>query len=167
MTVIGPDRPGLVDVLAQVVAAHEGNWQESRMARLGGQFAGILRVAVPAERQSALESALRALESQGLQVQVFPDAPPPAEPGDTTQLLEIVGQDRPGIIHQIAHAIAGHGANIEELESECVSAAMSGETLFRARIRVRLPRGGDPTGLRRHLEWLAADLIVDVTFAES
>ena len=60
MTVIGPDRPGLVESIAETVASHEGNWVESRMANLGGQFAGILRVELPADKQVALLQALRA-----------------------------------------------------------------------------------------------------------
>ena len=54
MTVIGPDRPGLVDTVAGLVAEHEGNWLESRMSRLGGHFAGILRVEVPASKDRDL-----------------------------------------------------------------------------------------------------------------
>ena len=42
MTVIGKDRTGLVETLAEIVAGHGGNWLESRMCRLGGEFAGIL-----------------------------------------------------------------------------------------------------------------------------
>ena len=49
LTLIGPDRPGLVEAVAQPIAANGGNWLESRMAHLGGKFAGILRVDVPAD----------------------------------------------------------------------------------------------------------------------
>ena len=73
MTIIGRDRPGLVDSVAQVVAAHGGNWLESRMSRLGGHFAGILRVSVPSDRQPALGNALRQLQSAGLSVVVHRD----------------------------------------------------------------------------------------------
>src|SRR4051812_3506563 len=38
MTIIGPDRPGLVELLASLVAEHGGNWLESRMSHLAGQF---------------------------------------------------------------------------------------------------------------------------------
>ena len=53
LTLIGPDRPGLVESLAKRVTAHGGNWVESRMAHLAGQFAGILRVEVPPENVAA------------------------------------------------------------------------------------------------------------------
>ena len=89
MTVIGQDRPGLVDSIAALVAAHGGNWLESRMSRLGGQFAGILRVEVPSENEPALVAELKKLESRGLTVVVHPDQPktapvlrPPERAGD-------------------------------------------------------------------------------------
>ena len=61
MTVIGPDRPGLVDSVAALVAEHGGNWLESRMSRLGGHFAGILRVDVPGENEPELVAGLKIL----------------------------------------------------------------------------------------------------------
>ncbi|MGL4399643.1 MAG: glycine cleavage system protein R, partial [Luteolibacter sp.] len=58
MTVLGGDRPGLVNSLAATVASHGGNWLESRMARLAGQFAGIVRIECPAATVDALIAAL-------------------------------------------------------------------------------------------------------------
>ena len=166
MTVIGPDRPGLVDAIAGLVAEHGGNWLESRMSRLGGQFAGILRVEVPPERMPHLSAALRGLEPQGLTVVVHADQPPAAPSPGRLSLLEIVGQDRPGIVRQLSHALAGYGVNVEELHTECASAAMSGETLFRARAKLSLPPECNVAELRRRLEKIAEDLIVDLTFEE-
>ncbi|HXP59690.1 MAG TPA: ACT domain-containing protein [Dongiaceae bacterium] len=166
MTVIGQDRPGLVDTIAGLVAGHDGNWLESRMSRLGGQFAGILRVEVPQEKMPPLSAALRRLETQGLTVVVHPDQPAPASSSPRLSLLEIVGQDRPGIVRQISHALAGYGVNVEELHTECASAAMSGETLFTARAKLSLPAECNVAELRRRLEKIAGDLIVDLTFQE-
>lgn len=167
MTVIGRDRPGLVETIARVVAGHSGNWLESRMSRLGGQFAGILRVELPGERIAPLTAALRALESQGLTVVVEPDQAPPAAAPHQVSLLQIVGQDRPGIVRQISHALAGYGVNVEDLHTECSSAAMSGEALFQANAKLSLPPQCNVAELRRRLEKIAADLIVDLTFEES
>jgi glycine cleavage system regulatory protein len=166
MTIIGPDRPGLVDSIARAVAENGGNWLESRMSHLGGQFAGILRVQVPADSEESLVCALRDLEAQALTIVVQSDRTPPAPAEAARKMLEIVGQDRPGIVHQISHALAAQGVNVEELHTECSSAAMSGETLFKARILVSIPRTCDVLALRRQLEHIAADLIVDVTLAE-
>ena len=68
LTLIGPDRPGLVESVAEVIAGHGGNWLESRMAHLTGKFAGILRVEIPTDRVAALTAALAALQERGLRV---------------------------------------------------------------------------------------------------
>ena len=49
-TVMGPDRPGLVEALASVVRQHDGSWQQSSMAHLADQFAGVVSVLVARER---------------------------------------------------------------------------------------------------------------------
>jgi glycine cleavage system regulatory protein len=166
MTVIGRDRPGLVELIADVIAAHEGSWLESRMAHLGGQFAGILRLEVPTAQETALVRALEALRTQGLAVVVQPDPGRGTAPSRVTALLDIVGQDRPGIVRQISHALARHGVNVEDLHTECVSAPMSGETLFKAAAKLHIPPGVDVRQLREALECLAADLVVDLSLAE-
>ena len=166
MTVIGPDRTGLVESVARAVADHGGNWLESRMCRLGGEFAGILRVEIPAEKKSALLAALQKLQSAGLQIVVRPDQPAAtAIPGKQTK-LEIVGADRPGIVHEITSALARANVNVEEFSSEVVSAPMSGENLFKAGARLQLPENCNLTALKKDLEKIAADLQVDVSFAE-
>ena len=163
MTVIAADRPGLVDAISGVIADHDGNWLESRMSRLGGQFAGILRVELPADQQESIGAALRSLDAEGLHVSMQLDTAVGTRSGDL-RILEVVGHDRPGIVRQISHALAAHGVNVEELSSEVASAAMSGEPLFKARAKVLLPTGCNPDELRQELEKIAADLIVELSF---
>lgn len=163
LTLIGKDRPGLVDALASVVADHGGNWLDSRMCHLGGEFAGILRVELPADRESDLAAALTKLDAQGLQVVVRTDhdEAPATHSGAT---IEIVGQDRPGIVKQISKALAQHQVNVEELHTERSSAPMSGEMLFQATIEVLAPANCDMAALRQSLEKIAADLMVEIRF---
>ncbi len=168
MTVLGTDRTGLVESLASLVAEHGGNWLESRMCRLGGEFAGILRIHVPADRQAALTRAVERLQERGLAVIIRSDASAPTatSPGPGQLMtLELVGQDRPGIVRQITAALAARNVNVEELETECVSAPMSGEILFKAQARLSVPPTCDPQGLRAELEKLAADMLVDLRLA--
>ena len=165
MTIISPDRTGLVEAVARAVAGHGGNWLESRMCRLGGEFAGILRIEIPAAKKSALLVALQKLQTNGLQIVVRDDAPVSAAAGKQTK-LEIVGADRPGIVREITHALARANVNVEEFSSEIVSAPMSGETLFKASARLQLPAGCDLAVLKKDLEKIAADLLVDVSLAE-
>jgi glycine cleavage system regulatory protein len=164
MTIISPDRTGLVESVARVVAGHGGNWLESRMCRLGGEFAGILRVELPAENKSALLAALQQLQAGGLQI-ILRESAAPVTAGRQTR-LEVVGADRPGIVHEITSALARAGVNVEEFSSEIASAPMSGEPLFKAEARLRLPEGCNCSALKADLEKIAADLLVDVSFAE-
>ena len=140
MTIIGPDRPGLVQLVAACVADHGGNWLESRMCHLGGQFAGILRVEVATERTYALIAALEVLKSSGLRVILHTESGAPMALAGAVALLELVGQDRPGILRAVTTVLASHGLNVEELSSERISAPMSGGTLFQAKVRVAVPR---------------------------
>ena len=164
MTLIGPDRTGLVESVARTVADHGGNWLESRMCRLGGEFAGILRVEIPAEKKPPLLAALQKIS--GLTVTVHDDAPKIFQTNAPRTKLEIVGHDRPGIVREITSALARAGVNVEEFFSEVASAPMSGETLFKAVARLQLPEGCNLAALKKDLEKIAADLLVDVSFAE-
>jgi len=165
LTLIGPDRPGLVEAVAEPIAAHGGNWLESRMAHLAGQFAGILRVEVPEEQAGALTEALRRLDTRGLHVTIQ-RGPRPAATPRRTLVVDLVGLDRPGIVREISHVLAERGVNIEELVTDRTQAPMSAELLFRSRARVNVPEGLDAAELRGRLEKLAQDLMVQVTLAE-
>ncbi|HVZ86256.1 MAG TPA: ACT domain-containing protein [Polyangia bacterium] len=162
LTLLGPDRPGLVELVAGVIAAHGGNWLESRMSHLAGKFAGILRAELPPERVAAATAALAALESRGLKVIVETAARLQAPPVEQHMDLELVGLDRPGIVREISQLLAGNGVNVEELTTNRVSAPMSAEMLFEARARVRVPASTDVAALQAELERLATDLVVEV-----
>jgi glycine cleavage system regulatory protein len=167
ITVIAKDRPGLVELLASLVARHGGNWLESHMARLGGQFAGILRVTAPLDRREQLLSALQALGSAGIRAQIQLDDPAAAPvAGGRAAEFTLVGTDRPGIVQQISEVFARRGVNVEELETECGNAPMSGEVLFRARARVVIPPSCPMAEMKAALERIAADLMVDASLNE-
>ncbi len=165
MTLIGPDRPGLVELVASRVASGGGNWLESRLCRLGGQFAGIIRVEVATAKADALAQALGALEAEGLRMVLQPESAAGSAP-DSSRLatLDLVGQDQPGILHQISRVLAAHGVNVEELSSERVNAPMDGSMLFQARAVVHLPANVSLNKLRIEIERIAGDLMVDFTF---
>ncbi len=167
MTIIGKDKPGLVESVARVVAEHGGNWLESRMCHLGGEFAGILRVHVAQEKQPALVQGLEALKAQGLSVLVQPDRGGiTAASPQKAVALEIVGQDRPGIVREISHALAKYNINVEEFSSECASAPMTGETLFKAQAHLQIPASCNLAAVQKELEKIAGDLMVDISLEE-
>ncbi len=165
MTVIGEDRPGLVEQLSAIIEDHGGNWEESRMVHLAGQFAGLLHVHVPGERAGELEAALASLD--GLSAAVS-RAPEPRSAPDATHTLELdlEGQDHPGIVHSVSAALAAKDVNVEELETEIRAAPMTGQKMFRARARLEAPKSVGLEDLAGDLEELAADLMVEVRVAE-
>jgi glycine cleavage system regulatory protein len=163
LTVIGDDRSGLVDALSGVVTRHGGNWDRSHMARLGGKFAGIVLVDIADSRAGALVDDLAPLESQGLLEITVERANAVEPPDDAIYLaLQLVGQDRPGIVHEISHALATSGVSIEELQTETMSAPMAGEQLFEATAVLRAPGDLPLDDLRTALEALANELMVDI-----
>jgi glycine cleavage system regulatory protein len=164
LTLLGDDRPGLVDSIAQVVAEYGGNWIESRMAHLAGHFAGVLRVEVDSAQAEALAAALRSLTLAGLDLVVHPDASAPMAPSNQPLIhLDLVGQDRPGIVREITRVLARLGVNVEELSTECKAAAETGQPVFRASADLRLRGSVTEDDLRRALEAVAVDLMVEIT----
>jgi glycine cleavage system regulatory protein len=164
LTLIGDDRPGLVEQLSDQILAAGANWEESRMARLAGKFAGILRVTVEGSDAERLTAGLGMLEASGLRVVV--ERSGGDEPPSRTIGLELVGHDRPGIVRDISRVLTHRGVNIEELDTEVTSAPMTGDGLFRARARLRMPPTLGVGELRGLLESLAADLMVDLAIDE-
>ena len=163
LTVLGEDRPGLVESLASIIAAHDGNWLESRMAQLAGQFAGILRTSVPDANAAALINALQGLAVHGLQVVVARSTTDELAQNSRWLTLDLVGNDHLGIIRDLARTLAQRGINIEELQTACTSAPMTGGILFKATARLRVPLEMAVTELQVTLEQLAHDLMVSIT----
>ncbi len=166
LTLIGPDHPGIVDSVSEVVAAHGGNWLESRMAHLAGKFAGVLCVEVADEQAAALEAALGRLEISGLKVIIERSAPVEV-PQQHAMEIELLGLDRPGLVHEISALLAAHGINVEELATDRPTAVHSGDRMFHAHLAVIVPETVDVTGVRHGLERLAGDLMVDIRLAEA
>lgn len=166
LTVIGHDKPGIVESLSRVVAAHDANWEDSRMARLANRFAGILRVTVARARAEELTEKLEQLSSAGLRVVVERTEGHDAPSSYRTLRLQLLGNDRPGIVREISHLLAERGVNIEELETERVSAAMTGGDLFKATATLRVPPPVSTEELRRGLESLANEMMVDLNLAD-
>ncbi len=162
LTVISADKPGLVESIAQAINRHGGNWLESRMARMAGQFAGILRVDVASDRVDALRLDLDALKAQEINVQVTVSGMA-EEAGHKVLQLSLVGNDRPGIVHEVSQILVRHGVNVEELETQCTPAPMSADLLFRAQARLGVLPQTDLSALRHDLENLADDLMVELS----
>src|SRR5260221_7425886 len=111
------------------------------MASLAGQFAGIVRFEVAAADADRLSTSLLEFQALGLRV-VIATGQGASAPADSHLLkLELLGLDRPGIIRDISRVLAEREISIEELHTEIVSGAMSGEQMFQAKALLRVPAG--------------------------
>ncbi len=163
LTVIGDDRAGLVNAVAQVVAGHGGNWERSQMAELAGKFAGIVLVTVPDNDVDQLVAALEPLHGM-LDIMAQPGSPEldVVAPGAQRFVLDLIGSDRPGIVREITDVLAAHAVNIDTLRTETREAPMSGGRLFEATAVLEVPGEVDMGALRVALERLANELMVDI-----
>jgi glycine cleavage system regulatory protein len=162
LTVQGKDKIGLVQALAGQVEQRQGNWLESRLCRLGGQFAGIVRVEFP----SPPENLPAKVESLTCHWDPVADEEATVAPLGSPARIDILSADRPGLVKQITHLLAEAGANVEEIESRVRSAPFSGEQMFEARCRISLAPNSDRAKLAMQLESLAEELMCDIDFED-
>lgn len=164
LTVIGDDRAGLVNALAEAVTAHGGNWERSQLAELAGKFAGIVLVSVPDERSDELAAALQPLAGL-LEVAVHAGAESKHTASATQVQVDLVGNDHPGIVRDVSGVLSRHGISIDKLITETREAPMMGGRLFEAHLTAGVSPGQNLVELQRDLERLATEILVDITVA--
>lgn len=165
LTVVGDDRAGLVAAVAEVIDAHGGNWESSRLAELAGAFAGIVEVSVPADRADELRGALGAID--GLVAVAIPGHDKGEDAASARRFsFQVLGNDHPGIVRELSSTLGAKGVSIERMTSETRDAAMAGGRLFEATISAVVPASVDVESLTADLERLAAELQVDVTLMD-
>ncbi|KAF6003950.1 hypothetical protein F1559_004308 [Cyanidiococcus yangmingshanensis] len=131
VTLNGADRRGIVHRFTAEVANHGGNFEESRMVRLGGEFVVMSLLTIPESRVHELRDAVQ---------RAFPDyavtcretrEEPVVEKDVRTLLVSVEGPDQRGIIRSLTEALVPFQAHIESMETETVSAPFAGWPLFR------------------------------------
>ena len=170
VTITCSDRPGIVERVTDVVVEHGGNWEESRLARLGGDFAGIVMVSAPPERAADLTAALTALTADEMTVAVKNTSPLAPVESDQHVLctLRLQGADHEGIVHDVSAYLAKQNINVEAMETEVVSAPMTATPLFHMEAQLAVPASLTIDNLRHNLLAIAEQLgvSIDVTPAQ-
>jgi len=165
ITVIATDRPGVVRALSDTVLNNQGNWLESSLSRLCGQFAGVVHLSVPSKNKATLLAAFDSLQADGINVTSHSDVSNEAASIDIKPLeITVEANDRPGIVEEITAVLAKLNVNVEQMQTECVSASMAGYELFRADLAVSLPEGLKIDQLEASLENVSDDLVVSLVF---
>jgi glycine cleavage system regulatory protein len=164
VTLACPDRPGIVERITDVISNYSANWEESRLARLGGDFAGIIKIGVADEQSAALADALRSMADGEMTVIVKRAEQPRDDDQQTATVFDLLlaGADHEGIVHEVAHYLAGHGINVETMETEVVRAPMSASPLFHMLAQIKVPGTLPPAELSANLERIGEQLGVDI-----
>jgi glycine cleavage system regulatory protein len=163
LSAAGSDRPGLTRALAEAVLAAGGNWLESHLSRLGGKYVGAVLVEIGEAELPGFEAAIRSVDALGLAVSLVSAGEEPPSTGALLS-LELVGQDRPGIVREVTSVLAGLDVNIEDFATRTENGAWSGERLFRAAARLSLPAGVTSDQVQSALEAIPGEIMVDFSF---
>ena len=163
ITVFAKDRPGIIRSLSDTVLANKGNWLESSLSRLCGQFTGIVHIAVESGNKPKLINALEALSGEAIEVTVQNSE------GVKTDDIEVNGlqilveaNDRPGIVKEIAEALTAENVNVDNIDTEIESASMAGYPIFRAHLFLAMPEDLSEDDLEDILEGVSDDVMVSI-----
>nr|WP_320130931.1 ACT domain-containing protein [uncultured Holophaga sp.] len=165
VTAIGPNRVGIVEWLTGLVSSCNGNISESRMAILGGEFAVIMLLEAEPDQLVRLKEVLAlGAPAKGIQATLKPTRHPGELPQGRPYVLETVSLDTPGTVHAATAVLAGHGVDIEALETSTRPAPWSGAPMFHMRATVLVGPEVSLGALKADLAQLEAQRDLDVQF---
>jgi glycine cleavage system regulatory protein len=164
VTVTCPDRPGIVERITEVVVRHAANWEDSRMARLGGDFAGIVLISVAPAEAGALTQSLLALADEETTVAVKTTRSEEITVLARSRLfqLHLAGADHEGIVHTVSAYLATRGINVESMETHLTRAPMSAAPLFHMDAVLKVPAELPVSELDQGLHEIGESLGVDI-----
>ena len=166
VSIVGADRQGIVSSLADRAQRFGANWAASRMTRLAGEFAGMVHLEVPRENADALATSLRDLASSGLQVVVARSDGTNVASSLRVVELELVGEDRLGIVSNLAKLLAGRGVSIESIHTDIVRSGVSGKQTFKVAAHLLVPAAVSVEALQQEVGSLAREMMLDIALGE-
>lgn len=140
LTALGPDRPGIVKEIASYVRRHGGNIEDTRMSKLGGEFAVLVLITGQDESISKLEQSLSELDV-ALSISCFMKRTTTSPPSGTLYQLEASGFDQPGIVESVTHVLAEKGVNVTSFSSRVENVPLTGTAMFFLDAQISLPDG--------------------------
>jgi glycine cleavage system transcriptional repressor len=137
ISAFGPDQTGIVSRLTGIISHHGGNVEDSRMTRLGSDFAILLLVSVPNDWVESLSVALQSI--QGLTIQTKLSQPLESKAQSATHTMHLSGADHEGIVYKVTDFLAEQNINIEEMDTSTSHAPISGTVLFTLNAQITCP----------------------------
>lgn len=164
LTLIGQDNIGIVEHVTNIILKYNGNITESKMARLGGEFAMLMQISVSKESFTTIEKALTKLQDEGYQIYYKETSDESSQKfiGWLPYEIMVTGADHEGIINQVTAKIAKNGMNIESIDTKTSLAPMSGTALFSMTAIVLAPPKKTIHRWAEELDEVADEMNVDI-----
>lgn len=157
-TVSGVTEPGIIKSLAEITRKHGGEWQMSKVIKLGGQFTALFEVTIEAESQPQLESDFVAhFPALYFSYALAADHSP-----STYQTAKFVFDcnDRPGLTRDIDDILADLEVELESLECHRLAVIGMGSPVFSSTLTLAIPESISSQRVIESLEGLSEDVRV-------
>ena len=168
ITSFGRDRKGIVNEVTAALLAARGNVEESRMARLRGDFTITMLVSFVRDQSDvdAFKSDLARIEGLTTSVRASSEDEA-AKTVSTHRRVLLRGNDFPGITHAFTRVLFDRDVNIESMTTDTAPAPFGTERLFLVDALVRLSAGAASIdALGASLRALERDMGLDVEILE-
>ncbi|HJP38495.1 MAG TPA: ACT domain-containing protein [Gammaproteobacteria bacterium] len=139
ITIIGPDRAGLIRDLSKIVTEAAGNIQESRMIALGSEFALLMLVSGNWHAVASIREKLDLLQDGGKLTIAVRDSSPRANVTAAPYAIDVVSLDHQGIVLELSNFFAARDLEIAELNTRQYNAAHTGAQMFGIQMTVNIP----------------------------
>lgn len=163
LTAVGPDRVGLVEKIAQFIAQHDCNIEDSKMAVFCGEFAVILLISGEGDQLARIAGACRVIEADtGLTIATKTPALRAAAQAFLPYKLTASCMDHPGIVYKISNVLSNLGVNIEAMETKTYAAPISGTPIFQLEAELAVPTRTNVNHLRERFAEIQREENIDI-----
>ena len=159
ISAIGVDRPGIVSELSSIITNHGGNVEESKMTRLGSDFAIIMLVAVKQDwADGSLEIALQAIDG----LTIITKSTNKKTSTGTQYQIDLSGADNEGIVNVLSKYLVNKTINILDMETYISNAPITGTPLFNLRAIAEVKEGIKSLNIQTDLNQISKKLGVEI-----
>ena len=163
ISALGPDRPGIVSKLSEVIMNSNSNISESRMIKLGGDFTMMILASVTEKNINSLIRNLNEITELTIEIHETNLGDDKVERAEASIVLS--GTDNEGLVYSLTEKLAEHNINIIEMNTGIVNAPMSGSTLFLLNALVSYDKN-QLENLKKELIKLSNELDVDIVIED-
>lgn len=160
IAVLGPDRPGIIAGITEVLLREHGNLQDSAMTILHEQFTMTLVVSTPAAIGQVRTDLALVADRLGLVVSVRDVTASAAGTTGQPYVVRVHGADRPGLVYDVTSVLAAHDVNITDLATRLVGGT---SPTYVMHVHCDVPEATSASTLRDDLAVIATRLGIHLT----